>query len=321
MSKRMARGEATVPPGTRVEIRKQFRYQYAEPVREVVTRLRVLPTRRFGTQRVIRQALTVSPAPLRTRSFRDQFGNQVHEFHHDVVAECLEFDLQFSTRHQPMKPSALRGLQRLPAVPPLGARLELFRSATELVDCSPEMARVAAALAQVDASTGQSLARIGDWVYRTMRYRPGSTGVETRASVALAGGEGVCQDYTHIMLALLRAGGIPARYVSGFIPGEGYMHAWVEALLPVRAGSLPQWLGFDPTHNRPTDASYVAVAVGRDYADISPITGSFYGSAPGQLTSWAHARLHTPAPKRITTPRRAVRTFGQRGANDRFSDA
>jgi transglutaminase-like putative cysteine protease len=127
-----------------------------------------------------------------------------------------------------------------------------------------------------------------------MQFSVGVTDVETPASVALAGKGGVCQDYAHIMLAICRACGIPARYVSGFIPGEGYMHAWVEALVADTPGGAPHWMSFDPTHDRRPDRQYLAVAMGRDYADVSPVTGSFYGSAPGRLTSWAETIWQSP---------------------------
>jgi transglutaminase-like putative cysteine protease len=112
--------------------------------------------------------------------------------------------------------------------------------------------------------------------------------------VALAGKRGVCQDFAHVMLAICRASGIPARYISGFIPGEGYMHAWVEALVTDESTGAAHWMGCDPTHNRRADRQYLAVALGRDYTDISPVTGTFFGSAPGRLTSWSETILRGP---------------------------
>jgi transglutaminase-like putative cysteine protease len=124
-----------------------------------------------------------------------------------------------------------------------------------------------------------------------MRFEAGATDVSTPASVALAGKRGVCQDFSHVMLALCRQMGIAARYVSGFIPGEGYMHAWIEALVSETADGDAHWVGFDPTHNRRADSQYLTVALGRDYADVSPVTGTFYGSAPGRLISWSETIL------------------------------
>jgi transglutaminase-like putative cysteine protease len=162
------------------------------------------------------------------------------------------------------------------------------------VDESDEILRVARSLAGSGSTPGRLMEAIGRWVHATMRFCSGVTDVSTPASAALAQGEGVCQDYAHLMLAICRACGIPSRYVSGFIPGEGCMHAWVEALVADSRTGTAHWEGYDPTHNRRPDAGYLAVAAGRDYADVSPVSGSFYGAAPGRLTSWSQTVLSSP---------------------------
>ena len=94
----------------------------------------------------------------------------------------------------------------------------------------------------------------------------------------------MCQDYAHLMLAVCRAAGVPARYVSGHLTGEGGSHAWVEILEVERPGDEAVAIGFDPTHDRPVDDRYLTVAVGRDYADVAPTSGTFHGRARGELT-------------------------------------
>jgi transglutaminase-like putative cysteine protease len=133
---------------------------------------------------------------------------------------------------------------------------------------------------------------VTSWVNRVMAYAPGSTGVKTTAAEALALGQGVCQDYAHVMIAICRLCGLPARYVSGHLLGEGAMHAWVEVLLPVpdRPGEGLAW-AFDPTHDRLATQGYLTVAVGRDFADVSPTRGSFRSSGSGSLASRQSARL------------------------------
>jgi transglutaminase-like putative cysteine protease len=91
-------------------------------------------------------------------------------------------------------------------------------------------------------------------------------------------GKGVCQDYAHVLLVVLRLLGIPARYVSGHLPGQGPPHAWVEALVGAR-----QVLGLDPSSNRLTGPEYLTVAIGRDFADVTPTSGVFRGAARGTL--------------------------------------
>lgn len=113
--------------------------------------------------------------------------------------------------------------------------------------------------------------RIMRSLHDTLRYCPGSTAVHEPAETAFALGQGVCQDYAHIMLSLLRLEGIPARYVVGMTLGEGASHAWVEALCK------GYWYGFDPTNGRLVDDDYIRVSCGRDSGDCSIIRGTFYG--------------------------------------------
>jgi transglutaminase-like putative cysteine protease len=126
---------------------------------------------------------------------------------------------------------------------------------------------------------GLDIATVCERVHWALTYEWGVTGVRTTAAEALAGGRGVCQDYAHIMLAACRSAGIPARYVSGHLTGEGGSHAWVEVLRP-DARQRGRWAaeGWDPTHNRRVDADYIVIAVGRDYADAAPLSGTYDGA-------------------------------------------
>jgi len=108
--------------------------------------------------------------------------------------------------------------------------------------------------------------------------------------MALHLGRGVCQDYAHILLAVLRLLNVPARYVSGHLVGEGAPHAWVEAFVERRDGGV-EVIGFDPTHSRRTRLDYLAVAVGRDYADVSPTSGAYSGPAIGRLAATKRAEI------------------------------
>jgi transglutaminase-like putative cysteine protease len=278
---------------------KTIEYQYAEPVREVETQLRLFPLARRGAQRLLSRECKVWPEPDATRRFTDDFGNEVWEFRH-AAAERLRFAIDLVTEHagadRGVKGTVRRGVARLRAsdgVPAGGVTAFLSRS--PLVDDSEELSSAARTLAPVGGSEVARVEAIGQWVHEAMRFEAGVTTVETPASEALAHRRGVCQDYAHVMLAICRSCGLPARYVSGFIPGEGYMHAWVELLIRQGTARTAHWVGFDPTHNRHADAHYVSIAVGRDYSDVSPVTGSFYGSAPGCLTSWSKTVLQGPA--------------------------
>jgi len=126
--------------------------------------------------------------------------------------------------------------------------------------------------------TAQSIAT---WAGENLRYEPGATDVTTSAEEALARGRGVCQDFAHLTLALLRAAGIPARYVSGYLhPNpradigetvEGQGHAWVEWW-------CGDWAGWDPTHREPISERHIIVARGRDYGDVAPLKGVYHGA-------------------------------------------
>jgi transglutaminase-like putative cysteine protease len=124
-------------------------------------------------------------------------------------------------------------------------------------------------------------------------YEFGVTGVATTAAEALAGGRGVCQDFAHIMVALARLAQVPARYVSGHLLGQGGTHAWVEVVVPHRGAAVA--VPFDPCHGRRTDHRYVTVAVGRDYADVAPTSGSFVGRPGGELTTERHVGVISAA--------------------------
>jgi transglutaminase-like putative cysteine protease len=161
-----------------------------------------------------------------------------------------------------------------------------------LLDASPltepDAALVSAAHRLLESGDrGAALAgRVNAWVAGAMRYRHDVTTVRTPAAEALAVGQGVCQDYAHVMLALCRASGLPARYVSGHLVGEGGSHAWVEVLVEDGGGARAVAVAFDPTHGRRAETGYVTVAVGRDYADVAPTSGTFESPGRGRLSSW-----------------------------------
>lgn len=129
----------------------------------------------------------------------------------------------------------------------------------------------------------EKAALIMERVFEDFSYCPGATTVKTTASEALAIGQGVCQDYAHICIALLRYAKVPARYVAGLMLGEGATHAWVEVY------EQDRWVGIDPTHNRMVDDDYIKISQGRDYGDCMVERGTFVGIAE-QLQE-VHARV------------------------------
>ena len=132
-----------------------------------------------------------------------------------------------------------------------------------------------------------ALTRLSGALFEHFEYVPGSTTISSTIEHILDTGRGVCQDYAHVMIAVARTWGIPARYVSGYLNDESTAagggggttsHAWVECLLPG-----PGWTGFDPTNAIFADERHVRVAVGRDYQDVSPTRGVLFGGGDIQL--------------------------------------
>jgi transglutaminase-like putative cysteine protease len=220
------------------------------------------------------------PPPDATREYCDEFGNRVLELRHEKIEREFLFELIIEADEPPTLLAgnpASGGLclstNSLPALPGTGIGAFLLPSA--LCDLSDNIRQVAARFQT--APKTDLCAALCDWSFRALRYEPNISAVETTASQSLRQGAGVCQDFAHLMIALCRACALPARYVSGYAPGEGRMHAWVEALAD------GQWQAWDPTHNRAARAESVVVATGRDFRDANPHEGTFRGRASAKL--------------------------------------
>jgi len=134
--------------------------------------------------------------------------------------------------------------------------------------------------------------KLGRQVHATFSYDPDWTHVHTDAAAALKDRRGVCQDYAHVMIALCRSQGIPARYVSGYFYNgrtgdeNEASHAWMEVFLPGYG-----WKAWDPTHDREADTRYIKLAIGRDYGDIKPVSGAFRGKGSQHMEVEVQIRL------------------------------
>lgn len=258
-------------------LRQTFRYEYPEPIRDLSHRLIVIPPERFGDQRRLWHDVKVGLDGAEVQNHTDRYGNMVFDVFAPRVPEAIEFTAEVSVERHAEQPNRLEdgwladGYLLEPSAL-TAADDRLMQAADDLVESS---------------EWGLPLAdRINDWVYQSMTYRHGATGVRTTAAQALALGAGVCQDYAHVMLALCRASGLPSRYVSGHLLGQGGTHAWVEVVLPARDGTGDAIAHtFDPTHASRGGLGYVTVAVGADYADVAPTSGTYRSGAQGRLTA------------------------------------
>jgi transglutaminase-like putative cysteine protease len=259
-----------------------FRYEYPEPVRDLSHRLVIIPPERFGDQRRLSHNMSVVLDGARIENRRDRFGNVVYDVFAARVPAVVEFIADVTVEREAATPHRL---------PDGWLADDYLLEPSRLTEADDAILRAADDLSE-QADWGLPLAdRINDWVYQAMTYRHGVTAVRTPAAEALALGAGVCQDYAHVMLALCRACGLPSRYVSGHLLGQGGTHAWVEVVLPTDDGTGDAIAhAFDPTHASRGGLGYVTVAVGADYSDVAPTSGTFSGTR-GKLTATKRVTL------------------------------
>lgn len=264
-------------------VHQQFRYEYPARILDLQHQLVVVPAQTFGDQSRTVYSLEVSePGEVITRT--DSFANTVLDVRIPVVERVVEFEAWVTLeRSGPPRPRSLTGswlrdsrfLDSTPRTTPDEA---IQRAADELL---------------ASGLRGLALAELANqWVYDTMTYMPGATGIQTTASAALADRQGVCQDYAHLLIAICRCMGLAALYVSGHLLGEGGTHAWVEVVLPASDGSSnAEGWSLDPTHGRRVDLTYLTVAVGREYGDVAPTSGSYRAGHGGTLTAHKDVRV------------------------------
>ncbi len=254
-------------------LHQRFHYTYDAPVRNLNHRLVVVPTRRHGDQRRRRHSVTVSAADAQTTHRRDAAGNTITRSRVPLVPDRVEFVVQAVVERVGPGSDVL-----LPAAALTDPRM---LRPTRLTAADPTIRDLAATMACHDSLA--TAERFCAYVHEAISYAHGVTSVATTAAEALAGGRGVCQDTAHIMIALCRATGLPARYVSGHLLGEGGTHAWVEVIVadPAGARAVP----FDPCNGRRAGRDYLTIATGRDYTDIAPTSGTYLGTAHGTLTA------------------------------------
>ena len=271
-------------------IRHFTRYRYSRPIWQSNMEVRMHP-RSENMQRCFTFQLSVSPRS-RIFSYTDHIGNIIHHFdipeqHNQltIIADALVDVDPPEELPESLGPHAWRELDELieredywdMLMPSVFART------------SPELELLARELG-VEQRSGDPLLLLrglNGELYENFSYVKQSTSVDSPIEDALRSRQGVCQDFAHIMIALMRNLRIPSRYVSGYLhhdsshedrSAEGATHAWVEALLP-RLG----WIGFDPTNNLLAGERHIRTAIGRDYADVPPTVGTMKGRAETEL--------------------------------------
>jgi transglutaminase-like putative cysteine protease len=271
-------------------VRHITKFRYATAVSESGMETRMHP-RTDGSQRCLNFHLSVSPR-CRLFSYRDYLGNHIHHFDIPVPHEQLVIVAESLVEVQPP--------QEIPASMAQEAWIELdtlvgqedcweMLLPSEFITPTPLLEKLRQQLAVRRRDDPLTVLRqLNEDLCKAIEYAPKSTRVNSPIDEALHNRKGVCQDFAHIMIALVRSIGIPCRYVSGYIhqqaedansSGENATHAWVEALLP-RLG----WVGFDPTNRIVAGERHIRTAIGRDYSDVPPTKGIFRGQAASELT-------------------------------------
>lgn len=291
-----------------IDVRHDFTYVYAAPVTNVRTVVRLVPNHRYGRQRVVDVVWHMEPKGAFSQH-EDAFGNQVWVIEHERVEKEITCSVEMRVENHAVYHAegalALRGvtLTEEDALPGMAGPAD-YAPLTVLVDSSDALLATAQRAAAEHPSSAHLAEAIMGEVARHMRFQGGVTDVTTPASRAWALGRGVCQDFTHCMLALCRLAGLSARYVSGYLPAEGAMHAWAEVLVADPASGRELWVAYDPTHGRRVDETYTTVAVGRDYQDVAPTSGFYTGTADSRLDVRVTAKVgaRRPVARRGTGP-------------------
>jgi transglutaminase-like putative cysteine protease len=264
------------------EVIHRTEYKYAAPVRDSFNEARLQP---FSDewQTVDHFLLKVLPA-AQLRHHHDFYSNVVHRFeipepHRSLLVES---QLRVTIRPRPTlgateTPWPLARIGEAAREP----RVFEFLQDSRYVEVSPELWRLALDATLATADAWQAALAIMRLVHGNFKYEPHATSVHTHVRDVLRDQRGVCQDFAHVMIGLCRAVKIPALYVSGYLATEttSATHAWVEVLIPGVG-----WRPLDPTHNRPADETYIKIAVGRDYADVAPVTGNYRGTTERKLS-------------------------------------
>jgi transglutaminase-like putative cysteine protease len=270
-------------------IRYLTEYRYAEPVTDNLNALRVKPAT-TPHQRVDDFGVRVEPE-TRLHQHLDYYGTTVIEFGiskpHDQLA--IDVRARVATTPPPAPPETGWEPVEAPAYAVQGGEYRLSFGS------EPDVATIDELVGLTRAATpAATLRAVAKAIPDRFEYRAGVTYVGSTVADLLEAGAGVCQDFAHLALVLLRRHGLAARYVSGYLfappPDSGSddsaevdTHAWIEALIPAGASSEPVWVAADPTNRTLAGEDHVKIGHGRHYSDVPPIKGVFRGGSTADL--------------------------------------
>jgi transglutaminase-like putative cysteine protease len=276
-----------------VRISHTTRFSYDAPAYQSHNEVRMRPLD-DANQKCLEFALEVSP-PGVMLDFPDYYGNRVHAFSIYPPHESLTIVARSLVERSDQPPIGAEQISFEEFLRDDRARIQRefdFLNPSAYVPFSDRMRKFFwIARPRADEEVGPYVQHVVAFVRDQFTYEPGITQVQSTADEILTIGAGVCQDFAHLTIAILRLAGVPARYVSGYLApqdnsstevavGSQASHAWIEAHLPGCG-----WAGYDPTHGCPTDIRHVRVAVGRDYSDVTPLRGVYRSFGSRQTMS------------------------------------
>ena len=286
-------------------IRHVTDFRYDPAIRESLMEVRMQP-RSDARQRCHTFLLDVTPR-TNAMAYRDFFGNTIHHFDipgRHALIEVKAEALVDVTAHPVPESSGAGSWEELDARISTGELMDMLLPSTFALP-TEELDKLAKEIRwERRGNPFDCVLELNEALFRSIEYAPNTTEVDSPIDDALRARRGVCQDFAHIMIALLRKQQIPGRYVSGYLfhakethdrSSAGATHAWVEAYLP----SLG-WVPFDPTNNLLCEERHIRVAVGRDYADVPPTRGVYKGEAESELSvAVTVSKVDSPAPQEL----------------------
>ena len=262
-------------------------YQYDRPVKENINQVKIFPVE-DEMQEVKEFSIQVTGNP-QIHTYFDFFGNKVGDFNVHLPHSELSIDCRITviTKDQQLTHESLPVTPLPELKKQTNTQVFLFRLADpERIKSREQIDAILKEINYRQLSVKDIAKECCSYVYRNFKYQKGITNIETTVDEILEHRFGVCQDFAHVLLQLLRTAGIPARYVSGYIcpnksglRGEGATHAWVEYYLPPLG-----WIGLDPTNNILVASHHIKLATGRDFTDCTPVKGMFKGIAKQSLS-------------------------------------
>jgi len=278
-----------------LEVEHHLSFDYDAFVRESFIELRMQP-KTTADQTLSSFVLAVGP-PSAIARYRDWNDNAVHHFTVTHYHNRLAVAGRSLVHTHPVAPPVTSLTDPLPLAE-VPAALHDFTHLTGPVRASAELARFHREVSAAGGPTlGERVLALSALVSARFEYQKNVTRYDSTTDDFLSLGAGVCQDFAHLTLGLLRLSGIPCRYVSGYLhvgprtSEASQSHAWVEVYSPRRG-----WVPFDPTHNRQIDEHYVVVGHGRHYEDVPPNKGIFRGNARETLTAEVYTRVSAQKP-------------------------